>query len=339
LKVVVIYDATPGSQRDLEIKQALDILKDVRDIEMILMHKGFQSDVVGFEFPVMKPLQALLNQKPDLVFNLCEGLGDDSTYEIHVASLLEFFDLAFTGSGSLGLSLCHDKAIAKAQLSFHGIPTPKHVLIEPGQKTVRNGLEYPLIVKPVHEDGSFGIEEDSVVMSDQALQAKVLSIHRQFRQGAVVEEFIDGREFNVSILGNGPFDFIQIREVQFSKDCEPRIISFTSKWKKSSLAYQATSTTEVLNLSERIQKRILKYATQCFKIFKMRDYGRIDFRLGQSEVPYVIDLNPNPCISRDSGMVMAAHQNGIIYEDLIGRIANCAFARYESREGERSRTS
>lgn len=339
MKIVVIYDATPGVQSDLEIREALGILKDVRDIENIIKDKGLRADILGFEFPVIKSVQTLLNQKPDLVFNLCEGLGDDSSFEINVASLLEFFGLAFTGSGPLSLSLCHNKEIAKAQLSFHGIPTPKHVLIEQGQKIVRNGLEYPLIVKPVHEDGSFGIDEDSVVISDEALETKVLSVHRRFRQGAMVEEFIDGREFNVSILGNDPFDFVQIREIQFSEDCKPRIISFKSKWKKSSLAYQATSTTEVQHLSDRIQKRILKYAIQCFKIFKMRDYGRIDFRLGKSEVPYVIDLNPNPCISRDSGMVMAAHQNGMSYEELIGRITSCAFARYESREGERSHAS
>jgi D-alanine-D-alanine ligase len=339
MKIVIIYDATPGSQKDFEIKKALNILKDVRDVQAILKSKGFQTELMGFKFPVIKTVQELLSKKADLVFNLCEGLGDDSTFEIHVASLLEFFRFPFTGSDALSLSLCHNKAIAKAQLNFYGIPTPKHVLIEPGQKIGKYGLEYPLIVKPVHEDGSFGIDEDSVVFNALALETKVLSTHLRFRQAALIEEYIDGREFNVSILGNDLLDFVQMREIKFSKDCQPKIVSFRSKWKKSSPAYQATLTSAVENLPEHVQKQIIKYAIQCFKIFKMRDYARIDFRLGKSEVPYVIDLNPNPCISRDSGMVMAASQNGINYEDLIGRITCCAITRAESREGAGSQTS
>lgn len=336
MKIAIIYDATPGAQKDPEVNLALGILKDVQDIARILENQGFEVEIVGFHFPVLWPVSSLLKAKVDLIFNLCEGLGEDSTAEIYVASLIEALGLPFTGTDAMGLALCHNKDIAKGIMAYHGIPTPKHILIDVGNKIRRNGLEFPLIVKPVHEDGSFGIDADSVVTKDQDLRKKVSWIHKTFHQAAIVEEFIDGREFNVSILGNDPFEFVQVREIQFEESYQPRIVSFKSKWKRSSTAYHATKSCEAGPLSEDIHTEIAKYAIQCFRHFKMRDYARIDFRLGKSCVPYVIDINPNPCISRDSGMVMAAVQNGYTYESLIGKIAKFALSRLKSLEGAKT---
>lgn len=336
MKIVVIYDATPGAQVDPEVKSALGITRDVHDVERILKNKGFETETIGFNFPVLRCIESLLSAKADVVFNLCEGLGDDSAAEIYVASLLELLKIPFTGSGSISLSLCHDKGIAKRLLNSSGIPTPKHIVVEPGNLIHRNGLEFPLIVKPIHEDGSFGIEDDSVVHSDKALKTKASWIHQAFHQGAMIEEFIDGREFNVSILGNIDYDFVQLREIQFSPSFEPHIVSFNAKWKKSSLAYQSTLPIEHALLNENIKHQMLEYAMKCYELFKIRDYGRIDFRLGGSGVPYCIDINPNPCISRDSGMVKAASQQGMTYEDLIGKITSFALERGQRHKGGES---
>ncbi|MBI1871593.1 MAG: ATP-grasp domain-containing protein [Chlamydiae bacterium] len=327
MKIGILYDATPGHQTDLEAKGALDVLKDVETISDILRTDGFEIQPMGLDLPVIRKFGNLMDSKVDLVFNLCEGLGEESSFEIHVASLLELLGLPFTGTGPLGLALCHDKARAKELLSFHEISTPKHEVIEWGDAMNKKGLDYPLIVKPIHEDGSFGIEEDSVVSEDAQLKSKVRQIHQNFKQAAIVEEFIDGREFNVSILGNEPFLFTHIREIQFLSSRRPRIISFASKWKKSSLGYRTTIGTQVTDLSEKIKKLMLNAALQCFQIFKMRDYARIDFRMGKSQIPYVIDINPNPCISADSGMSMAAKDQGYSYEELIRRITFLALER------------
>lgn len=337
-RIVTIYDATPGCQKDSEIKEALDIVKDAKKIQDILEAEGFAIETLGLNFPILEKIQALVRLKPDLIFNLCEGLGDNSYSEVQVASVLELLGLPFTGSGSLSLALCHDKALTKSVLNAHGVPNPKHGVIEPGEKISMNGLEFPLIVKPIHEDGSFGIEEDSIVSNLQNLKAKALNIHTTFQQAAIVEEYIDGREFNVSILGNDPFDFVQIREIQYLSSSRAKILSFEAKWKKSSPSYQGTLSTSSHDLPKSIEKKILCYALECFRILKMRDYARIDFRLGENQVPYVIDVNPNPCISEGSGMVMAAEQNKINHADLIRKITGLAFARARDLQNTGSRS-
>ncbi|MBI1884318.1 MAG: ATP-grasp domain-containing protein [Chlamydiae bacterium] len=326
-KIIILYDATPGFQLDPEAKKALDVFRDVEKIGCILKKQGFQIQTLGLDFPIIRKIQELVNTDVDLVFNLCEGLGDESAYEIHVASLLELMKVPFTGSGSLSLAFCHNKAIAKALLNMHGMPTPNYILVEAGDPISKQGLEYPLIVKPVHEDGSFGIDEDSVVHHDGPLKKKVSFIHEFFRQPAIVEEFIDGREFNVSILGNDPLEMVKVREICFSSRYEPRIVSFDAKWKKSSRAFRATRPCRVEDLPQGVKEKMIQVAIRCHEIFKMKDYGRIDFRLGKSEIPYVIDLNPNPCISADSGMALAAVEDGILYEELIGKIASLALSR------------
>jgi len=333
-KAVLIYDGTSDTYPD-PLSQALDIIDDIRDIRKILGESGYETEIFGFQEPLLKYVQALVKAKPDIVFNQFEGLGTDSSYEVHMASLLDFFGISYTGSTAAALSLCHHKAMAKAVLNDRGVPTPKHLLIEPGQSVSRKGLEFPLIIKPVHEDGSIGIDEDSVVHDLKSLKRKAAFIHDRFHQPALIEEYIDGREFNVSILGNDPFDFVQIREIHFSQELEPKILSFSAKWNKNSKAYQGAVSKPASHLPEAACRQMTAIAVQCFKIFKMRDYARVDFRMGRSQVPYVIDVNPNPCISRDSGMAFAAEQNGVSYDELIRKIA--AFAGSRNKCSERAR--
>lgn len=336
MKVAVIYDATSASQADSDLQEALDIREEAEEITDRLKSSGFEACLVGIDIPIFNSFQKLVKVKPDLVFNLCEGLGDDSTFEIYMASFLEAMKIPFTGTGPLGLGLCRDKFVTKGLLNLHRIPTPKCILIEVNQKIVRNGLEYPLIVKPVHEDGSFGIDEHSVVWEDRSLRAKVSAIHDKFNQAAMVEEYIDGREFNVSILGNDPFIFVQIREIRFASSCEPKIVSYQAKWEKESEVYQGTVSVKAEHLRSAIRKEIMESAIRCFKIFNLRDYARVDFRLGESRIPYVIDINPNPCLSKDSGMSMAAQENGLEYGKLIGKIASLGLSRSGLAEREGS---
>ena len=335
MKAVLIYDGSSDANTDPQLCQALDIIEDVRDIQAILTKSGYATEIIGFQEPLLKYVQTLVKAKPDVVFNQFEGLGTDSSYEMHMASLLDFFGISYTGSGAAALSLCHHKATAKSVLNDCGVPTPKHLLIEQNHPVSRKGLEFPLIVKPVHEDGSIGIDEDSVVYDNRALKRKIALVHERFQQPALIEEYIEGREFNVSILGNDPFDFVQIREIHFSLELEPKILSFSAKWNKDSAAYQGAVSKPASHLPESICRQMTAVAVQCFKIFKMRDYARVDFRMGRSQVPYVIDVNPNPCISRDSGMAMAAEQNGVNYDELIRKIT--AFAGSRIKFSDRAR--
>ena len=341
MKIAIIYgvDAATGSHPDPEIRQAVDILIEIKNIQRILNQQGYETALVRFDFDVLDRVHELVEYNPDLIFNFCEVMGDESNFEVQMASVLELLRLPFTGSGSCTLALCLNKLLAKMWMNLYGIPTPRHVVIEPGSPIIKADLKLPLIVKPVHEDGSLGIDEDSVVHDDQALKSKIFDIHQRFRQGAIVEEFIDGREFYVSILGNDPFEFVQIREFQFLSPKTPHIMSFDAKWKLSSTAYESTPSTEVSNLENFVRDEIVRLAVECFKVFKLRDYGTIDFRLGKDKVPYVIDINPNPCINSElSAMPQATLQNGLSYEQFISKFTGVALSRYRSCEGARSRS-
>lgn len=321
--IAVFYDATPGVQPiDPVLKVALDISPDAKSIQKCLQSAGYETALVGLEDEVLNTFTNLKDINPDLIFNLCEGKGEDSLMESRIASLLELMGFSFTGSPSRSIVMCHDKSFAKRLLSMYQIPTPPFICINPGEKIDVCPIDFPVIVKPVHEDGSLGIEDDAVVNDTSALRNRVDRVHSKYKQAALAEQYIDGRELNFSILGNDPFLFINIREVKFQKGY--KIVSFQGKWKETSKAYQSTPVTNDVEINTQLRDRLIELAKKCFKVFEMHDYGRIDVRLNSSGIPYVIDVNPNPCIAPDSGMAMAAEEEGFNYAQFVEKIVDLA---------------
>ena len=271
----------------------------------------------------------LKKEQPPLVFNLCEGFWGESNRELHVAALLELLGLQHSGSPALTLGLTQNKALTKDLLAHHELPTPDYLLIQPGAPLPEEfDLHWPVIVKPCLEDASLGITAESVVNDEIALLSRVRYIHERYRQAALVEEFIDGREFNVAVIGDRYLEALPISEICFNKELPTQIVSYAGKWLENSSEYAATTPTCPAPLLGQEQKAINHVALQACRLLGCRDYARVDIRL-RDGIPYILEVNANPDISPEAGLARAAKAAGFDYPALIGRILELCSARRE----------
>ncbi len=266
---------------------------------------------------------------PDAVFNLCEGFWGNSRLELHVAALFDLLGLAYTGAPPLSLGLTQDKVRTKDLLLRHGLPTPKFVLVKIGEHFPKiRDLAYPLIVKPRFEDASLGITADSIVESERALKKRIQYVHDTYRQGALVEEFIEGRELNAAILGNGPFEVLPLSEIRFQPGLKHSIVSYDGKWLEDSPEYARTQPVCPAPLKAKEEILVKDAALRAYKILECRDYARVDIRL-RDGVPFILEVNANPDISPGAGLARVARVAGSPYPKLVDRILGMALKRKE----------
>lgn len=270
----------------------------------------------------------LRQEKPDVVFNLGDdGFRGDPTLEPHVAAILDILNIPYTGNNYFTLALCQNKARAKDILTFQGVLTPKFQVFTSANRKLNPELKFPLIVKPIREDGSIGIKERSVVKNEEQLREEVDHILSIYKQEALVEEFIDGREFNVSLIGNRKPIILPVAEIDFSGMPEnmPKIVSYRAKWIKQSIVFRKTPVICPAQIDEKTLELTEDVSKKCYKIFGCRGYARIDFRYDEKDKKlYVLEINPNPDISEDGGIVKAAAAAGMSYRDLLLKIINLA---------------
>ncbi|MGZ6144372.1 MAG: D-alanine--D-alanine ligase family protein, partial [Myxococcales bacterium] len=272
----------------------------------------------------------LARTKADLIFNMVEAFAGDDAKEPHVAAFLELLDLRYTGAGPEALFLAQDKVVAKKIFDFHGIRTPRFAVSWRGRLDHIDHLEFPLIVKPACEDGSVGIDAGAVVGGVKEMLERVALIHERFDCPVLIEEYIEGREIYVGVLGNDKPNALPIVELDLSKLPEgmPRIAGKEVKWEKGTEAYDLTRSAAAKGLDADTVKRLQETAVQVFTALGLRDYGRVDMRLTQDGRIYVIEANPNPWLSPEAELAIAARQAGRSYVELIGQIVELAFARY-----------
>lgn len=266
----------------------------------------------------------------ELIVNLCEGIWGDSHLELHAAALLELTGLPVTGSPPLCLGLTQDKLRTKELLLANGLPTPRHLAAPYGEPLpAAVALDYPLIVKPRSEDASQGITDASVVDDLAALQAQVAYVHRTYRQDALVEEFIVGREINAAVLGNGSEAVVlPLSEIRFDSALLRPIVSYAGKWLEQSPAYRGTVPECPAILKEADAAAVNAVALAAFRAMGCRDYARVDLRL-RDGIPYILEVNANPDISPEAGLARSAAAFGLTYPELIGRIIDAALRRTE----------
>lgn len=277
-------------------------------------------------------LAALAKCNADLVFNLVESFAGDDTKDMNVAAYLDLLGILYTGSGPHGLFLAQDKSIAKKLFAFHGVNTPFFAMSYRGRLDHSHDIKFPLIVKPVSEDGSIGIDNTSVVDSVKDLMEKIHYIHEEFDSPALIEEYIEGREIYVSILGSYErCEALPLIELDLSKlpKGTPRIAGQDVKFDKETEAYKLTKSAPVEDLDEETTKRLQDTALGAYRACKLRDYGRIDVRLKENGEIFVIEANPNPWLASGQEFAMAAKKSGRSYTDLIEEIVEMARARYQ----------
>jgi D-alanine-D-alanine ligase len=279
-------------------------------------------------------LQALAKCGADLVFNLTESYGGDDTKEMHVAAYMDLVGLPYTGAGPHANFLAQDKAIAKKMFAFHGIRTPFFATAYRGQIDHAHDISFPLIVKPMSEDGSIGINSDAVVTSIKELMERVQYIQDDFDSPALIEEYIEGREIYAAILGSYESTrALPLVELDLSKLPEglPKIASYDVKFEKHTEAHRLTKSAVATDLDEETMTRLTETAIAAYRAVKLRDYGRIDMRLTPKGEVYVIEANPNPWLSSKHEFAMAAKASGLSYTQLIGEILDLALTRYTRR--------
>jgi D-alanine-D-alanine ligase len=325
--VTIILDddqATPPSLPGTEAR--VDVLHVADAVRSALLSAGHTVGVRAIGADFMGALQSIGREAPDVVFNLCESLSGDARGEAVVAGVLEQLGVSFTGSQALALGLALHKDKAKALLRGSGIATPEWCVLAEGSPTAACPA-FPVIVKPAREDGSIGICFGSVANDAESLRQ---AVHRVWRmhQPALVERFVDGREFCVSFLGNTPRAVLPLREISFGPSFvgRPRIVSYLAKWDPSTPEFRDT-TSGSCELPQSTRSRVVEHARQAFEVLGCRDYGRVDVRLDGDGTPYVIDINPNCDLHPDAGFARAAGAAGIDYGALIGTLLENALER------------
>jgi D-alanine-D-alanine ligase len=279
-------------------------------------------------------LNALAKCEADLIFNLTESFAGDDTKEMHVAAYLDLLGMRYTGAGPHATFLAQDKAIAKKMFGFHGIRTPFFATAYRGSIEHAHDISFPLIVKPLSEDGSIGINANAVVDSVKELMERVQYIQDEFDSPAMIEEYIEGREIYAAILGSYEYaQALPLVELDFSKlpKGTPKIASYDVKFEKDAESYKLTKSNVAEDLDEETRERLTQTALAAHRAVKLRDYGRIDMRLSNKGEVYVLEANPNPWLSSKQEFAMAAKASGRSYTQLIGEIVELAMARYRPR--------
>jgi D-alanine-D-alanine ligase len=279
-------------------------------------------------------LTSLAKCEADLIFNLTESFAGDDTKEMHVAAYLDLLGLRYTGAGPHASFLAQDKAIAKKMFAFHGIRTPYFATSYRGTIEHAHDIAFPLIVKPLAEDGSIGINSNAVVTSVKELMERVQYIQDEFDSPAIIEEYIEGREIYAAILGSYEYaQALPLVELDFSKlpKGTPKIASYDVKFEKDAEAYKLTKSSIAEDLDEETIERLTQTALAAHRAVKLRDYGRIDLRLSAKGEVYVLEANPNPWLSSKQEFAMAAKASGRSYTQLIGEIVELAMGRYRPR--------
>jgi D-alanine-D-alanine ligase len=247
-----------------------------------------------------------------------------------VAGYFELLGLRYTGSGSHGLLYAQDKAVAKKILEFHGIDTPVFAKSFRGRLDFSHDLEFPVIVKPAREDGSIGIEFNAVVNSIRELMERIDWLHANFDSPVLIEEYVDGREIYVGILGNDKPEALPPVELDLSKLPEgtPRIAGAEVKWGRGTRAYRDTKSGVAEDLADETMSLLQTTALAVYQALELRDYGRVDMRLKPDGTVAVIEVNPNPWLASRAELAQAARKAGRTYNQLIEEIIGLAMGRY-----------
>lgn len=294
-----------------------------------LQKEGFDTRAVNIKEDLGKFERLLRRDPPDVVFNLVEFFHDNPRLEGSVAGIFELYGIPYTGAGPFALGLCQRKGLTKQVLLANGVPTPRYRLLTQPLVPKRHGLHYPLIVKPSREDASMGLDKGSVVYDYQGLVERVNMVFSSFKPPIIVEEFVEGRELHVSILGNDPPIVLPIIEFDFSglPPDHPTIISYAAKWNPLDESYHRVHSGCPAKLSQRLKKKVEAISLAAYRITGVRDYARLDLRLDAHNRAYVLEVNPNPDLTDGVSFMESADEAGLSFSATLRKIVEFALGR------------
>lgn len=322
-----IYEGESGS-----VEQ--DLMSIGKNIEKTLQDRGYK--ITFFDFNNLpKAFNELRSSNVDMIFNVCERINDSSLLEPHVASILDTLQIPYTGSNPFTLALCIDKIRVKKLLAFHEIPTPRWDYAYTMDDEIDETLKYPLIVKPGNTDNSIGITNESVVTNKKELNKQLEKIISEIGRPALIEEYIEGDEYDVSIIGSDEID-LQVLPLSRSifKDMPKgywHIYPFAAKWSTDEIYDKYITIQRPPKINKKLESLISEIALDTYNILDCHDYGRVELRVDANGNPYVLELNPNPSINIGDCVPNCAKMVGMDYGDFIEEIIAMAVRRYKNK--------
>jgi D-alanine-D-alanine ligase len=332
LRVLVLLhpDLVPPDSLKGFSESEINQWKTEYDVVTTLRAAGHEVRPLGVQHELKPIRDEVESWKPHVVFNLLEQFHGEAVYDQNVASYLELLRVPYTGCNPRGLVLARGKDLSKKLLTYHRVPLPAFAVFPMRRKVKRPArLGLPLIVKSLSEDGSYGISQASVVDSDEKLAERVNFIHERIGTAAIAEQYIEGRELYVGVLGNERLRVLPIWELEFGTMAQGGRPIATEKLKHD-LEYQERHGTNVgpaKDLSPQLSSGIQKVAKRIYRTLELDGYARIDFRLSADGTPYYIEANPNPEIAQIEEFAAAARHDGLEYTELLHRIVALGIAR------------
>ena len=325
LKVLVLFDGTRPTKIDEDLSKELKHKdwKTEANVMATLGTLGYTAEHLAIFDDLDLVRQKMESFAPDVLFNLVEQFKNNPGFDQNIVSLLEMQGVPFTGCGATGLVLCKHKAISKKILTYHRIHTPNFVVIVRGQRIARpRHLKFPILVKPVKEEASYGISQASFVETDEQFRERVSFIHEKHDRDVIAEEYIAGRELYVSLMGNLRLTVFPIRELLFREvpPDEPKIATYRAKWDEEYRKRWGLQNQFAQGLDPALVAHIEQTCKRIYRLLTIDGYARIDLRLTPDNEIYFIEANPNPILAEDEDFALSASKAGLPYPQLIDRI-------------------
>ena len=325
LKILALFDAIAPTTLDQDLSAELktEDWKTEANVLQALGELGHAADHLAIFDDLDLLRQKLLGFEPDLIFNLADQFKNNRSFDQNIVSFLEMQGLPFTGCGSTGLTLCKHKGISKKILGYHRIHTPDFITLARGKRIARpKRLRFPMLVKPLKEEASYGIAQASFVENDEQFKDRVQFLHEKCDHDAIVEEYIEGRELYVSILGNHRLQVLPIRELVFQEvpPDEPKIATYKAKWDEEYRKRWGLQNRFAEGLDPALAGQIERTCKRIYHLLTIDGYARLDLRLAPNNQVYFIEANPNPILAGDEDFAQAALKADIPYPQLIDRI-------------------
>jgi D-alanine-D-alanine ligase len=331
LRILALFDAIrpTGLEEDLTAELKTDDWKTEAGVLAALKELGYPVEHLALFDDLDLLRQKIAGFAPDLIFNLADQFRNNRAFDQNFASFLALNGIPFTVCGPTGLMLCKHKAISKKILSYHRIHTPAFVTLPRGRRIVRpKQLRFPILIKPLKEESSIGISQASFVETDDEFRERVAFIHEKYDNDVIAEEYIDGRELYVSILGNRQLQVLPIRELVFREvpPDEPKIATYKAKWDEEYRRRWGLQNQDAVGLEPGVVRQIEAACRRIYHLLTIDGYARLDLRLTPDNTLYFIEANPNPMLAPDEDFAQSALKAGISYPQLIERIARLGLA-------------
>ncbi|TKB26957.1 D-alanine--D-alanine ligase [Desulfopila sp. IMCC35006] len=321
-KAIGLIHNQPIPEGQANWESSADVIAQVEAIETALVDLGHTAVRIPFTRDLGRLVRQIEEAGISMAFNLCESVDDNPQFAAHPAAVLELMNIPFTGSPAAALMITTDKHLVKLVLQAAGLNTPRSCLYSGEEPAHYAHMRFPVILKPQFQDASIGIDQESVITDPGRVPAALRKFYGLYGP-IVVEEYIDGREFNISLMGAAHPEVMPAAEIDFTgfPDDLFKIVGYRAKWEPESIEYRQTQRTFPA-LPADMAEDMASVATQCYQLFGLRDYGRVDLRLDANNKAYILEINANPCLSPDAGFPAAVQQSGLDYTAMVEKIVS-----------------